>query len=290
MASLAVSRRTGRQLRLGASLDLQKTDVARDGTQSAMLLTGSDLGAFLVDSKGSASIVQLRATVGAHYDVTPAFRVGALVRTPGVAVSRSGSFVHEGSASIGTATTTASFFEPSAEVEYRVPFEFKAGAALLMRRFQLEFDMAAWAGGEPYAVFRSGQTWTIIADSGLGAPPAVQSPSFTSPVVDPAAVVNIAVGGQYHLTESGSWMIHGGFATDRSPVGPDDTFFTKAHMQALTVGVSGRTSLILGSVGIRYDWGTTGEIALRRFQEIPQLKTRFKLSTIGVVYSVGLLF
>jgi hypothetical protein len=85
-------------------------------------------------------------------------------------------------------------------------------------------------------------------------------------------------------------MIHGGFATDRSPVGPDDTFFTKAHMQALTVGVSGRTSLILGSVGIRYDWGTTGEIALRRFQEIPQLKTRFKLSTIGVVYSVGLLF
>jgi len=85
-------------------------------------------------------------------------------------------------------------------------------------------------------------------------------------------------------------MIHGGFATDRSPVGPDDTFFTKAHMQALTVGVSGRTSLILGSVGIRYDWGTTGEIALRRLQEIPQLKTRFKLSTIGVVYSVGLLF
>jgi hypothetical protein len=61
-------------------------------------------------------------------------------------------------------------------------------------------------------------------------------------------------------------------------------------MQALTVGVSGRTTLILGSVGLRYQWGTTGEVSLRRFQDSSQLKTRFKLSTIGIVYSVGLLF
>jgi hypothetical protein len=290
MASVAVSRRSGRQLRVGASLDLQKTDIQRDGTQSALVLTGSDLGSFLVDSKVSASLVHLRASLGAHYDVTPAFRLGALVRTPGVAISHGGSFSHEGVVSVGTATTTASFFEPSADVTYRIPFEIKLGAALLMKRAQLEFDVSTWAGTSPYQAFKTPQTWTIITDPGNGSAPTVQTPAPVAPVIDPAAVVNIAIGGRYHLAERGSWMLHGGYATDRSPVGPEDTFFTKAHMQAVTMGVSGRTKLLLGSVGFRYEWGTTGELALRRFQDLPQLKTRFKLSAIGIVYSVGLLF
>ena len=290
MASLAVARRTGRQLRLGASLDVQKTDIKRDGTQSALLLTGTDLGSFLVDSKVSASVVHVRASVGVHYDITPAFRLGALVRTPGLAISRSGSFSHEGAVSVGTATTTASFFEPGGDVEYRLPFEFKVGAAVLLTRAQFEVDVNTWTGGDPYAAFRSSGTWSIITDAGNGSPPTVQTPELEAPIVDPAAVMNVAIGGQYHLTENGSWMIHGGFATDRSPVGPKDTFFTKADMRALTVGVSGRTRFILGSVGLRYQWGTTGEFSLRRFQDTQQLKTRFKLSTIGIVYSVGLLF
>ena len=290
MASLAVARRTGRQLRLGASLDVQKTDIKRDGTQSALLLTGTDLGSFLVDSKVSASVVHVRASVGVHYDITPAFRLGALVRTPGLAVSRSGSFSHEGAVSVGTAITTASFFEPGGDVEYRLPFEFKVGAAVLLTRAQFEVDVNTWTGGDPYAAFRSSGTWSIITDAGNGSPPTVQTPELEAPIVDPAAVMNVAIGGQYHLTENGSWMIHGGFATDRSPVGPKDTFFTKADMRALTVGVSGRTRFILGSVGLRYQWGTTGEFSLRRFQDTQQLKTRFKLSTIGIVYSVGLLF
>jgi hypothetical protein len=290
MANLAVARRTGRRLRLGASLDVQKTDIDRDGAQSALLLTGTDLGSFLVDSRVSASVVHLRGSVGAHYDITPAFRLGALVRTPGLAISRSGSFSHEGAMSVGTSTTTASFFEPGGDVEYRVPFEFKVGLAVLLERVQVEVDVNTWTGGDPYAAFRSTATWTIVTDPGNGSAPTVQTPALAAPIVDPAAVINVAIGGQYRLNASGSWMIHGGFATDRSPVGPEDTFFTKAHMQALTVGVSGRTTLILGSVGLRYQWGTTGEVSLRRFQDSSQLKTRFKLSTIGIVYSVGLLF
>ena len=290
MASLAVSRRSGRQVRVGASLDLQRTDIERDGTQSALLLTGGGLGSFLVDSKASASFTHLRASMGAHYDVTPAFRVGALVRTPGVAISHGGSFTHEGSASVGSTTTTASFFDPSADVTYRIPFELKLGAALLLKRAQVELDVSTWAGTSPYQAFRTAQTWTIISDPGTGSAPAVQTPPVVPPVIDPNPVVNIAIGGRYALTEQGSWMIHGGFATDASPVGPEDTFFTKADMRVLTAGVSGRTKLLLGSVGLRYEWGTTGEFALRRLEGLPQVKTRFKLSAIGVVYSVGLLF
>ena len=102
--------------------------------------------------------------------------------------------------------------------------------------------------------------------------------------------MNVAIGGRYTLTKSGSWMIHGGLAADRSPVGSADTFFTKADMWAVTAGVSGRTKLILGSIGLRYEWGKTGDVPLRRIGGFQQLKTRFALSTIGVVYSVGLLF
>jgi hypothetical protein len=58
----------------------------------------------------------------------------------------------------------------------------------------------------------------------------------------------------------------------------------------VSMGVSGRTKLILGSAGFRYERGTTGEITLRRLEGLPQIKTRCKRSTIGVGYSAGLLF
>jgi hypothetical protein len=162
--------------------------------------------------------------------------------------------------------------------------------ALPLKRAQVEPDVSTRAGTSPYQTFRTGQVWMIIADPGNGSAPTVQTPATVPAVIDPELMFNIGIGGRYALTEQGGWVIHGGFAEDGSPVGPEDTVFAKADLRVVTVGVSGLTKLLPGSVGLRYERGTTGEITLRRLEGLPQFKTRFTLSAIGVVYSVVLLF
>ncbi len=163
----------------------------------------------------------------------------------------------------GTTTITASFFDPKPDVTFKLPFEFKAGAAWIGSLAQVEVDLLTYTGGDPYQALQSTESWTIITDPGTGGTPAAQHLPFEQSVIDPQAVVDLALGGQVNLTSSGSWKLHGGYATDRSPAGPDDEFFTKIDMQAFTAGVSGRAGIVLASIGIRDETGKSHRFSAR---------------------------
>ena len=289
MANLGAGHALTGRSRIGASLDVQLTMAERDESLSDHHLSGAGLAATLIDSQGSATTVHFRASVGLQYDVRPTFRIGALVRTPGLRAYQSGSYFYEGLARTGAATTTRSLFADG-DVQYRLPFEFKVGAAYTGERARLEVDLLTWAGAGTYEAFTTDSAVTITTDPGTGAAPSVRTVAYTPQVVDARAVVNVAVGGQVHLTPGGSWMLHGGYATDRSPVGPADTYFTKVPMQVITAGVSGRASFILGSVGLRYQAGSSDHVPLRQLQDGQQLTTRLRVSSFGLVYSVSLRF
>jgi hypothetical protein len=289
-ANFAVGYTTRKGLRFGGSLDLQLTD--SDGSQSlgSQYETGSGLSALLIESHGTASLWHLRMTAAAQYDVTPTLRVGLLVRTPGVRIWRGGSYTYEGLLKSGPSTTTASFFDTSADAEYRIPLEFKAGVAWAGPRAQMEADLLTHAAGGRYSAFSTDQTWTVVNDPGTGGPPTEQRPALTAPVVDSRTVINVAIGGHVRLKEGGAWTVHGGYATDRSPVGADDTLFTRVNMQVVTAGISGQAKIVLASAGVRYQTGTTDEIVLRQLLDGQQVRTRLKISNLGLVYSVAVRF
>jgi len=289
-ASFGIGYEQSKRLRLGGTVDLQVTDFARSQSRADQYATDRGLSALLIEAHSGARLWHLRMAAGAQYDVTPALRLAAVVRSPGVSLKRSGSYTHEGQASLGLSTSTATFFDTDADVEYRLPLEFKAGLAWLGTRAQVEVDLVSYAAGGRYAAMHTEQTWTLLSDAGQGGPPSVQKPALVVPFIDSCAVANVAVGGQVRLTPSGSWTIHGGYATDRSPVGADDTLFTRVNMQFVTAGFSGRTKSVLGSVGIRYEMGTTETILIRQLQNGQPLSTRLKISHLGVVYSAALLF
>jgi hypothetical protein len=73
-------------------------------------------------------------------------------------------------------------------------------------------------------------------------------------------------------------------------VGPDDTRFTKVNMQTWTVGVSGTTRLVLGSVGVRYESGETSNFTVRRLSSGDALGMRVAFKSLGVVYSFSFRF
>ncbi len=213
-----------------------------------------------------------------------------VVRTPGIGLWSSGSYFQEGLSEIGASTTTASFFETAPELTVRIPLEVKLGAVYVGRRVQVEVNLLTYAGAGAYNAFQSSQTLTALTDPGLGGVPTERAYPFEPVVVDSRAVVNVAVGGLYRLTADGRWQVHGGFSTDRSPVGPSDTWFTKVNMRTWTAGFSGSTKIVLGSLGIRYESGLSDDYTLRRLQNGEVFHTKVKVSDIGIVYSFAFRF
>jgi hypothetical protein len=290
LGSVGVGYSRSDRLRLGATLDGQYTAVDRRQSVTAQLVSPGALSAVTAGTLGGTNTTHLRATVGVQAQISPAVFIGAVMRTPGLGLTSSGDASLEGLIHAGTATAATAFFDPDASVEYRLPFEFKTGAAWIGARAQLEADLLVYPGTGQYTAVESSEPVTVVLDPGTGAPVTIGQDAYLGARVDSRTVVNLAVGGRYQLTEARTWTLHGGYATDRSPVGDADTAFSKVNLQHVTVGVSGRTSIFLGSVGLRYSTGRSDPIGLGPTADGSTFETRFKVSSIGIVYSLALLF
>jgi hypothetical protein len=288
LASGGVGYTDGNKLRAGASIDFQFTNMERRQALANQFRTADGLNALSITSRGEAQTSHLRFTLGGQYDLTPEWTAAAVVRTRGFGIRSTGLATLEGVSATNAGTTTASFFDDGPDVSFRVPFEFKTGLAYTKPRGQAEIDLLIYAGGDPYNAYETSRPVTVLVSSGGSAP---SQTDFTArpPVIDPKTVVNLALGGHFKLSPDGAWTVHGGFATDMSPVGPADTVFTKVDLHKFTGGVSGRTSHFFGSFGLQYESGSSDEILLR---DLPsgQLTTQFKVKSLGFVYSLSVLF
>jgi hypothetical protein len=290
LASLGLGYARSNRLRFGAALDAQYTSMSRRQSVTDQLVTGTTLSAIAAGSLGSVSTSHLRATLGAQFTAGRGIHVGAMLRTPGLGITSSGQASFESLVSSDTSTATSAFFDPSASAEYRLPLEFKAGAAWIGARWQAEIDVLTYGGTGEYVGIESGEPVSIVVDSGSASPPILTQIGYRGPLVDSRTVVNVALGGRYQIRQGRTWMLHGGYTTDRSPVGDDDTTFTKVNLQHLTVGLSGRTKLFLGSFGFRYSTGRSAPVVLGTGTDGAAIETTFKVKSVGLVYSLALLF
>jgi long-subunit fatty acid transport protein len=290
LGSLGVGYAASDRLRVGASIDGEYTFIARRQAITVQSVSNTDVAVVSLGSLGDASASHLRATVGAQYRLTPTIQIGAVLRTPGLGLTSSGDASLDGVVQAGTTTATSGFFDPDSSVEYRLPLAFKAGAAWIGTRGQVEFDVLTYSGTGEYTAIESRQPVTTVVDGGQGVPPVSSQVAYQGARVDSRAVVNVAIGGRYRLWSNRSWLLHGGYASDRSPVGANDAAFTKVDLQHVTVGLSGRTKLFLGSLGLRYSTGETGPMVLGASTDGDQFETTFKVSSLGLVYSIALLF
>lgn len=290
IASAAAGYEVNPRLRLGLSIDGQLTEWSLDVSSADEYRTGSSLGAVLFEGHGTASAVDLRLTAGLQYELSSTLRVGAVFRTPGITLWTSGSKYQNGVATAGSTTISTSLFEPSGEVTFKLPAEVKAGAAYVGKRAQVELDVMAYSGTGTYNAFRSTQPFLVVRDPGRGDAPTRQEVQPDPMTVNGQSVVNIAVGGQVGVTANGLLKIHAGFSTDRSPVGPADTQFTKVDMQTWTVGLSGSRGPVLGSLGIRYEWGLSDPISVVRLQSGAVYTTNIRVRNVGIVYSFAFKF
>jgi hypothetical protein len=288
LASLGVGYVGASKWRLGASVDGQWTSIERRQAMADQYRLPGALTAFSISSRNESSAGHLRFTAGTQYDLADTIILGAVFRTAGIGVYSSGFAMLEGLSAGAPGVATASYFDDQPEITFRVPSELKAGAAYVGGRAEFEVDVLVYAGAGRYESIASTKTIAVLT-APAGGTAAMTEFAPVPPVIDSRTVVNVAAGGHFDLTSSGAWVVHGGYGTDRSPAGDADTTFTRVHLQKITAGLSGRTSRILGSLGIQYLWGTSDPITLRQLPS-GALSTRFKITNLGAVYSLAVLF
>jgi hypothetical protein len=104
------------------------------------------------------------------------------------------------------------------------------------------------------------------------------------------ATVSVALGGFLNLSKDGLWKLHAGFANDPSPVANADGFFDRISLNSVTLGVSGASKHISGSLGFNYQFGSSEQRLVADLAGTELTRTKVKISNIGIIYSVSYVF
>ena len=112
---------------------------------SDRIADGTGLKSLLVSSRVVGSSTLVRGQGGVQFDVTPRWRLGGAVRTPGATVLKSATLTFDGLIDAGSASQGASLFDPSAQFAYHLPWELQGGVGFVRERVQLELDVDGYS-------------------------------------------------------------------------------------------------------------------------------------------------
>lgn len=253
--------------------------------------TGSHVETLVASNRASAGQGSLRLGLGVQADISEEVKFGAVLRTPGVQIVPSGSFSADFVYQRGAASVQASFFDgETTDFEYRLPFEGTLGLAWVTSAFELEVDVKAQSAVSRYDGFSSPSSVVFIEDAGDGSGARVTLTPFPGRAFSGRSIVNVSAGGHVNLDRRGIWKVHAGYATDRSPVGDEDEFFDRIDLNSVSLGVSGSAHKIAGSLGVTYQFGTSGERAVPDLVGGTLAYTKFKIENWGVLYSFSYAF
>ena len=273
--------------RYGAGVVFSVTSLRLVDTISDRVSSGTGLRTLLVTSRKTGSSLQLRPTFGVQYDPSSGWHLGMVIRTPAGNLHRSGQYSADGTSSAGSASAGLSVFDNEAEFNYKVPWEFQAGAAYIRNRFEAEVDVQQFTGLPSYTLLGSNNPLTIYRDNGQGGPPTVETRPFAGLSSAARPVTNVAVGGHYQLSKDHSYKIHAGFASDNSPVQSSDQIFDQVDLNSWTIGMSGKAAKLQFAAGLNIRRGESGDIHVRDLLNGDPLLTSIKIKTTGLIYSLS---
>jgi hypothetical protein len=275
--------------RFGGGFAFSLMDLRLVQSASDRIADTSGLRSLLVSARASGSALQLRAQGGAQYDMGN-WRFGGAFRTPGLTLRRTGSVILDGVLASQPGSLGASIFDPDAQLEYHLPWEFQGGAAFVRPRVELEFDLQAYTPIDAYPLLNSGQPVRLYADAGASAPPVVTSRSFAGLTVASNGVVNVGVGGHVRPLKDRDLRVHAGVGSNRSPAAPADVVFNKVDLITWSVGVSGTFGKLQFAVGLNVQDGSASDVTLRNLLNGQEVHSPIDVHLAGFIYSLAYQF
>ncbi len=290
VAAFSAGYDTERKWRVGGGLTFMFTSLNMGQTISDRIAEPTNLRTLLVASDVTGSDFQVGIVGGIQVDASPRVKIGGLVRTSGFSIYRSGTATLDGTQNTGAVTTGASFFDPSAQFQYNMPFEAAGGIAFIGDRSELELDVHAYSSVAPYTLIASPVNEVIYQDAGKGGPPTATQLPFPGLTSASRSIANVSLGGQWRLHPDKQLRLHYGVASDLSPVASEDQVFDKVDLIALTFGLSGRAGKLSYAAGVNYRGGTSNNITVRNLLSGQPLQTTIAIKTIGMIYSLSYQF
>lgn len=289
VAALSAGYHGGGAWRAGGGLAFSWMDLGTGQGASDRTADNTSLRSLLVDANASASTLHLRAQGGMQYD-RGAWRFGGAVRTPGLALYKSGSVMLDGVYAGDPGSLGASLFDGDATVEYHLPWEFQAGAAFSHPRVELEVDVLAYTAIDAYLLLSSTQPVRVYSDPGPGLPPAVSTRSFDGLTAAADGVFGVAAGGHYKLLASRDLRLHAGIGWNPSPVSAQDTVFTRVDLTSWSLGLSGTFGRVIFTLGVNQQRGSSDDITLSNLVDSRQVRTPATVRMAGLIYSLAYRF
>jgi hypothetical protein len=275
--------------RYGGGLAFSHMSLRLVQSASDRIADSTGLRSLLVASRTSGSALQLRSQGGVQYDRS-GWRFGAAVRTPGLTFFSSGVVTFDGLLDAGAASLGASVFDPEAEFEYHLPWEFHAGAAWVRDRMEFEVDLQAYTSVDAYSMFATDQLVLLYGDAGVGRPPSVFSQPFAGLTSVSDGVVNVSAGGNVRLLENRDLRLHAGIGSNQSPVAAEDAVFNKVDLFNWTVGLSGSLGRFQFSAGFNHQSGNAEDVTLRNLLNGQLVRSTIDVGMTGFIYSLSYQF
>jgi hypothetical protein len=276
--------------RLGGGLTFMYTSLKMTQTVSDRIAEPTGLRTLLVSSIVRGSDMKVGAVGGFQADLKTHIRVGAVVRTSGFSIYRSGTATLDGTDKNGSASEGSSFFDPHAEFHYKLPIELTGGIAWVATRGEIETAIHGYTSVSPYSLISSPVQAILYHDDGLGGPPTFTQQPFAGLTSASKAIANVSVGGHYKVFSDRELRVHFGITTDLSPVAPEDQVFDRVDLTAWTVGLSGRVSKLTYAAGFNYRSGTSDSITVSNLISRQPVNTDIHIRTMGMIYSVSYQF
>jgi hypothetical protein len=275
--------------RFGGGLAFSLMNVRLVQTISDRIGDASGLRSLLVTSHASGSAMQVRSQAGVQYDRSQ-WRFGAAVRTPGLTFHRGGAVTLDGLIDVGAVSAGASVFDPDAQLEYRLPWEFQGGAAWVRDRLEFELDLQAYSPIDGYSMLATAQPVIIYGDAGANQPPSVVSQPFPGLTSASDGVVNVSAGGHVRLLENRDLRVHASVGNNHSPVAEQDLVFNKVDLLTWTLGASGSLGRLQFSAGFNHQSGTAADITLRNLLNGEVVHSSLDVAMTGFIYSLAYQF
>ncbi|RPH66719.1 MAG: hypothetical protein EHM78_22955 [Myxococcaceae bacterium] len=276
-------------LRLGGSIEFPYTSLQSTGELSGEITDATTSRSTLRTLAATGSVLHLRGTFGVQWDVLKWFKLGALVRTPGLKIKTSGSTQYEALTVSAAGTRQVFFQDPDIDFQYKLPLEAILGVAFEFGPFGIEIDLKWHDGTDAYPLYASTKTLRVV-DTTTGTP-VISEAAYPGVSYRARQLWNGSVGAHFALSET--FVISAGSYLDYSPVDPAvGKAFRKVDVVGFRAGVSFRIDKLSASVGGGWEHGT-GNDNLFPPSGLPipeQPSSELTLNTFTLLFSISFKF
>jgi long-subunit fatty acid transport protein len=276
-------------LRFGAGIGIAITSLSEIQTLSEQVAQPTTANAFLRNLDGSGSIWNLTGTLGVQWDATENIVVGAMMRTPGLKITQSGSLTYQNVDNRSTPWNQTFFTDKDATFDYRLPLDVNVGVAWRSKAFEAEFDLRYHSAISEYTLLGSSQPVRITTTDPVTGLPVYTTQPFDGVSNGARTVWNFALGGRYNLNEI--WSFHGGFFSDASPTNEAGAnLFRSVDMYGITAGAKVRGDHLSGSFGLGYSWGSSQPFQFGDPVGGTPITTKLTITSLSLLYAVAYKF